>query len=95
MSSGGTWFNGTIDGKTTIGRLYARMRANQQLGEKETEMDDTLWALAKELRNERCETIEQTPLPEAADTTQSLQVRRLMVTAFVAVALVIFHMAIG
>ena len=58
-------------------------------------MDDTLWAVAKELRNERCEAIEQRPLPDATDTTQSFQVRRLMAVALVAAALVVFHMVLG
>jgi hypothetical protein len=58
-------------------------------------MDDTLWAVAKEMRNERCSIIERRPLPDATNTTQSFQVRRLMAAALVAAALVIFHIAIG
>jgi hypothetical protein len=58
-------------------------------------MDDTLWAVAKELRNERCEAIEQRPLPEAADMPQSFQVRRLLAAVLVAAALVVFHIALG
>ena len=58
-------------------------------------MDDTLWALAKELRNERCEAIEQRPLPEASDTAKSFQLRRLMAAALVAAALVVFHVMLG
>ena len=58
-------------------------------------MDDTLWTVAKALRNERSAAIEQQPLPETAEPAQPFQVRRLVVTTLVAAALVVFHLALG
>jgi hypothetical protein len=57
-------------------------------------MDDTLWAVAKELRNERSAAIEQPPA-EMTETPKRFQPRRLLVAALVAAVLVVFHVALG
>ena len=56
-------------------------------------MNDTLWAVAQAIQNERNAAIEECPLPEATDVAHPFQVGRLLATALPAAALVARHAA--
>lgn len=61
-------------------------------------MNDTLWAVAKDMRNEVSNRIEHRPLPEYANSVERPAppaARRWIAAALVAGALVIFHALVG
>ena len=58
-------------------------------------MNDLLWQIAQDKRSEVCQSIEQRPPSEVVEASAKSGVRRWVIAAMAAAALVIFHALIG